>query len=618
MTPNNYNSPSPQELALQGYYLFPCNGKEPRVRWRDVSSIDPDKIRHWEESFPGCSWGLDCGKSGIVVLDDDKGKNPEAISSMEALELEYGELPNTFTVKTISGGFHYYFYGEGRNSASSKLGKGLDSRGAGGYVIAPCSPGYSVVNNTDPIDAPDWFIELIGKPTECKELAQIPLIELDKESAINLARQYLLTAEPAIEGSGGDAHTYTVACRVKDYGVSREQCSTLLLENWNERCLPPWSMEDIETKVANAYSYGANPPGIANPETVFSAVYDDTPKSSIFIEGNAFLRLKFNDEYLIQDLIATPSTGLIFGDPSAGKSFLALDMALAIACGTSWMGKIAAQGVSVYFVGEGRKGIWMRMEAWKRHHEILMPDNRIWLTERRTEFSKKSLEDVAKELKSIQDKTGMPISACFVDTLARHMPSASDENSARDMGGFINGVDWLRDQFNCVVAVVHHSGKMNKDTSRGSSAIRGAMDWEFKVENKKGVRAAIFTKMKDDELPPPMGFDLKQVNIGLKRPSAILIHCQYDLLNKKTANLGSDAKLMLDLLQSEISLSPNLFILKKGWRKSLYDALGDDIDKDQKGKKFRRGEEQLLKYRTVKYVGDKVFDLSLDVGSIDD
>jgi hypothetical protein len=75
---------------------------------------------------------------GVFVLDVDADK--WGFGSLEALEEEHGEPPPTWTVKTGGGGLHYYFNlppdVEIRNSAD-KLGRGLDVRGEGGYVLLP-------------------------------------------------------------------------------------------------------------------------------------------------------------------------------------------------------------------------------------------------------------------------------------------------------------------------------------------------------------------------------------------------------------------------------------------------------------------------------------------------
>ena len=103
--------------------------------------------------------------SGIFVLDIDPKDG--GFESMRALVAEHGPLPDTFIVKTGSGGFHYYFTMppfDVRNSAK-KLSAGIDVRGNGGMVVGPGSVShagpYEVLNNVAPLAAPDWLLELV-------------------------------------------------------------------------------------------------------------------------------------------------------------------------------------------------------------------------------------------------------------------------------------------------------------------------------------------------------------------------------------------------------------------------------------------------------------------------
>jgi hypothetical protein len=602
-------SPGPMGLINRGYYLFPCSNKKPLVKWREESTTDPIQIQEWIKQYHNCNWGLDCGKSGIFVLDDDRGKNAETINSLRALEDKYGKIPATFTVHTPSGGYHYYFVGSGRNSAGNKLGPGLDTRGEGGYVLAPCSVGYSIITDTDLVDAPEWMITLAGQIVDRPEPIPTPAIQLDSESAINLATAYLGSAPPALQGSGGDLTTFTVAAHLKDLGLSPEKTLELMLNLWNLRCEPPWDIEELHTKVSNAYRYGASQPGAANPSAVFSE-YFEPAASPHFLEYNDLLSRDLKIDYLIANQIETPSTGLIFGDPSAGKSFQGVSLALAVATGTQWMGKKAKQGIAVYFAGEGRQGIQRRISAWKAYYKLDLPKNMMWVSERRLEFSAASLKISAAELASIRECTGQPIALIIVDTLARHMPNASDENSARDMGGFINACDWLRDQFNCVVAVVHHSGKSNKDNSRGSSALRGAMDWEMRVEGAP-ARSIQWVKQKESELPDPMGFVLEDVQITDEVKSAVPLVTGYNPTGGRIRDLSPQTARAFSALQFLISQSSLGAVTEDEWRTDYFAAMGGSKSIGSLRTAFSRAKKDLVDAKVIRYRGDFVMDNTL-------
>jgi hypothetical protein len=70
--------------------------------------------------------------------------------------------------------------------------------------------------------------------------------------AVRRVRAYVATIDSAIEGKGGDAKTFYVACvLVVDFGLSQADALPLLLE-YNERCQPPWSKEQLLHKLEMA------------------------------------------------------------------------------------------------------------------------------------------------------------------------------------------------------------------------------------------------------------------------------------------------------------------------------------------------------------------------------
>ena len=84
-------------------------------------------------------------------------------------------------------------------------------------------------------------------------------------------------------------------------------------------------------------------------------------------------------------------------------------------------------------------------------------------------------------LRSI-DRVGGDFSAIFVDTVARALPG-SDENSATDMGAFVDACDRIRHHTGSAVIGVQHSGKDISRGMRGSSALLGAVDTSIDVKN---------------------------------------------------------------------------------------------------------------------------------------
>jgi Bifunctional DNA primase/polymerase, N-terminal len=92
--------------------------------------------------------GIDCGKSGLLVVD-----RPGAFASYAASTGHV--LPVTFTITTGKGRHVYFRQLPGLplgNSIGALAGRGIDVRGNGGFVVGPGSVRHTGVRHT-PVDA---------------------------------------------------------------------------------------------------------------------------------------------------------------------------------------------------------------------------------------------------------------------------------------------------------------------------------------------------------------------------------------------------------------------------------------------------------------------------------
>lgn len=138
------------ELVRAGYFVFPLSvvlneqtGKKrlsmpfPSAEgWNVHSSNSEEQVREWfatpRKSMKGIA--VDCGKSGIVVVDLDKSDTVDGLAEWNKLP---AQQPTPMTVVTRSGGIHRFYRdpsGKIRNSAG-EVAPGIDIRGNGGLVI---------------------------------------------------------------------------------------------------------------------------------------------------------------------------------------------------------------------------------------------------------------------------------------------------------------------------------------------------------------------------------------------------------------------------------------------------------------------------------------------------
>lgn len=147
-------------------------------------------IRAWWEAEPNANVGVATGeKSGLLVLDVDECEGSEPLAGSEvlaALTAHDNDFPLTVESITGGGGSHYWFAypktGRWANTAS-KIAPGIDTRGEGGYVVAPPSrtqAPYKWVEGpgvTDIAPAPDWLLDLLrDKPAERPALQPTPAV----------------------------------------------------------------------------------------------------------------------------------------------------------------------------------------------------------------------------------------------------------------------------------------------------------------------------------------------------------------------------------------------------------------------------------------------------------
>jgi hypothetical protein len=236
----------------------------------------------------------------------------------------------------------------------------------------------------------------------------------------------------------------------------------------------------------------------------------DAKPKTLFVSATVFMQQKEEVRRLIGKLIERGYTGQIFGPSGDGKTFVVLDMAMAVAAGLDWNGHHCEKGLVLFFAGEGHHGLKRRIKAWSNHRGN--PDLSTFHISRNTiTFDAADLRLATDEIKALEEATGQQVALIVIDTLARHL--LGDENSTRDMSEFVRAVDGLRSEFpGSTAIIVHHTGNDAEKVgrSRGSSALKAACD--FEIQCTKGVLS--FTKMKDAEAPAPIEFKLQPVEIG--------------------------------------------------------------------------------------------------------
>jgi len=237
-----------------------------------------------------------------------------------------------------------------------------------------------------------------------------------------------------------------------------------------------------------------------------SPIYNEQPLGIFDTLDLSALRHMPPPTWLVEGVITAGSLGVIYGEPGAGKSFAALDMALSIAYGRAWHGRAVAPGGVLYIAGEGVGGLGPRVKAWQAAHDLRGP-----APFRVLPMAVNIMDpDEHAKLERTLEALGGPWSCVIIDTVARALGAGgADENSAAEMGLFIQACDAVRLFTGGAVLGVAHSGKDAARGIRGSTALLGAVDASIKASRDGDLLALKIEKQKDAEAEAEIVFKMQ-------------------------------------------------------------------------------------------------------------
>ena len=492
--------------------------KTARERWADWQRFDPpeSQITEWILKYPGCNFAAVTGKQINVVDADDEA----------AIEFVQNNLTRTpWMVRTGKGAHFYYQTSPSLIIKNSSDRSKIDTRGVGGYVVAPGSAHISGRRYELEID-PAFPVDSIH---------DLPVLTGEDLQKINAYREQFAAPAPAIQLGQGtslnfDARQFAPG---QEQGVaqgSRDDNMTRLVGKWIQQGL---SLDQVMAKAKHTDQGNAPPLGEANLLKIIQSVSgthlrnNEVAPAPPPIQKRGLLippsQLQASaPSWIIKGVMPSDSIGVLFGPSSGGKSFAAIDMALCIASGRDWHGrKLKRQGCVIYVCGEGQQGIANRFRAWEQHHGVSIDNLPILITTVPVRMldreAKQALIDAVTEAAA---QLGMDATAIFIDTLNRNFGDG-DENSTKDMTSFVDAVTDLHKATCATVLIVHHTGLTDADRARGNGSLKNACDFEIKhgVLSQEGDPEKVFSlignKMKDGSEMPQTSFKLVFVPLGV-------------------------------------------------------------------------------------------------------
>ena len=492
-------------LAERGFLIIQLErgSKVPKsgFGWVRSATSSADTITNWFEADPDMNYGV-CPSEHHVILDLDNKEGKDGIAYLDGLELEHGQVGETFIVDSPSGGRHLYFKLPADalpvgNAHSFGPTSGIDVRGWHGYVVGPscelvagqCGPKdtpgeYAIKHEGDIAEVPNWVRGYLVSKRDRDAAADVPLIPLDLPENIEKAGDFLRTRPPAIQGQNGNQWTYETAQFLRDFGVSEDRAVDLMFTSgWNAKCEPEWDYDELGGVVEHAYRYGQNRPGskmdmiglyermmgdVAAVESVEAGLAPDGFNSHFFTPGTFTHRGK-RREFIIPNWLPDTGFAALLAVRGTGKSTIMLDLACRAACDMDWQGTPIKPGyVAVYLCGEDDEGLEVNMMAWQMKNGIDIPEDRMVIADAITNLM--SAEDVERWAREIKRLVGDRPAIVFLDTWQR-ATSYAGQNKDEDMNLCVHHAEALARSLNGPAVIAFHPPKHNDNTIHGSAII---------------------------------------------------------------------------------------------------------------------------------------------------
>ena len=236
-------------LAEMGFAVFPLRprGKEPAVEHGfKQATTDVGRVEAWWRERPTCNVGIACGapSGGLLAIDLDDHPERDVVGTERLGEWEraHGQLPETCSQVTGSGGYHLlYRVPEGAKAPTYKNSKlGVDARGEGAYIVAPpsvhpCGRRYEWETPPD---------ELMPQPADANVMAFVEACRDRPSAARTDAPRY---EAPEVISEGGRNDELARLCgQLWAKGLDRDMVRGALQEANRARCVPPLPEEEVD------------------------------------------------------------------------------------------------------------------------------------------------------------------------------------------------------------------------------------------------------------------------------------------------------------------------------------------------------------------------------------
>ena len=313
--------------------------------------------------------------------------------------------------------------------------------------------------------------------------------------------------------------------------------------------------------------------------------------------------------WLIKGVLPAADLAVLYGASGSGKSFMALDMAMAIARGEPWRGHRTTKGRVAYVCAEGAGGFRRRLQAYAHQHAVPLDQIDLFVIPAAPDLLKG--DDVRALIKAL--KAAGPWALVIMDTFAQVMPGGN-ENSGEDVGKALGHCKTISAVLGCPILLIHHSGKDETRGARGRSGLRAACDTEMEVIRAEQERALTVTKQKDGEEGQDFGFKLLTVVLGEDDDGDDITSCVVEhtegtakAVRKAGKPMGVVEKLVYEVIRDGVDLAGGGLTREAILEAAVMKMELEEGKRDRRRDRARRALDELLATGRVKNVDGLYF-----------
>ncbi len=348
--------------------------------------------------------------------------------------------------------------------------------------------------------------------------------------------------------------------------------------------------------------------GDGNREQMIREAVNNAEARAPRLQPTYFADIGFYDDGggLVDRLLQRAGLSVIYGPTGCRKTFLALDIGMAIARHNPWRDRDTEGGSVVYIAAEAGMSFANRVFAYKLHHgleDANLPFAAITATVD-LRNPQADVSEVLAIMEQVKIRTETPVAAIFVDTLSA--ASAGGDEGAEDMGALVGNLLRIRSETDAHVCGIHHSGKDVSKGARGSSILPAAADTMIEVAADPVSPFSVATVRKQRDLPTDgsLAFGLTVVEVGTSRNGKTVTSCVVDHLDTaampKRTHLTPRQRKALGVLNNALAdygkPAPDTVHYPAGatvvavdlWRRCLFSAGTLDKDAANPREDFRR------------------------------